>query len=423
MKFLKYLSALLVLSLFNFSSKAVTLNAIMENVPDTLFIQELLPDFKEKTGIDVQFEIMGYGEMHPKMVPSLTSSTGSIDFMPVDFYWVGEFARAGWMQPLDEYIKKDNFDTSVYFDSMMKLVGEVEGTTYMLPFYNYAMGLTYRKDLVADANHQKAFKDKYGIDLKEPTSWDEYMKQVSYFTKNGTEYGVVNQGSKADPIAMEWSNYLYANGGRFHDENWHGELTSDAAKQALKDYIHNLQDHGPIGAASFSFDEAFNVAAQGQAYSYITYNWFMPSYEDSSQSSVVGKMALAPVPGNGSLNGAWGWAIPTSSPNADAAWEFIKWVESPEIVAKRALMGGAPTRSDAFNNAEVLAKYPHYGALNNILATAKNFPVFTYTPQFVEVMGRELSKAVIGEKSIDDALATMNDELEALAKKDGVYKN
>ena len=423
MKILKLISTLLVFSLLSFSSKAVTLNAIMENVPDTLFIQELLPDFKAKTGIDVEFEIMGYGEMHPKMVPSLTSSTGSIDFMPVDFYWVGEFARAGWMLPLDDYIKKDNFDTSVYFDSMMKLVGEVEGTTYMLPFYNYAMGLTYRKDLVADSSHQAGFKAKYGMDLKEPTSWDEYMKQVSYFTKNGTEYGVVNQGSKADPIAMEWSNYLYANGGRFHDENWHGELTSDAAKQALKDYIHNLQDHGPIGAASFSFDDAFNVAAQGQAYSYITYNWFMPSYEDASQSGVVGKMALAPVPGNGSLNGAWGWAIPTSSPNADAAWEFIKWVESPEIVAKRALMGGAPTRSDAFNNAEVLAKYPHYGALNNILATAKNFPVFTYTPQFVEVMGTELSKAVIGEKSIDDALETMNSELEALAKKDGVYKN
>jgi ABC-type glycerol-3-phosphate transport system substrate-binding protein len=86
-------------------------------------------------------------------------------------------------------------------------------------------------------------------------------------------------------------------------------------------------------------------------------------------------------------------------------------------------MGGAPTRSDAFSNPEVLSKYPHYGALNKILATAKNFPVFTYTPQFVEVMGTELSKAVIGEKSIDDALATMNSELEALAKKDGVYKN
>ena len=173
MKLFKFITTLIMLSFMSFSIKATTLNAIMENVPDTLFIQELLPDFKAKTGIDVEFEIMGYGEMHPKMVPSLTSSTGSIDFMPVDFYWVGEFARAGWMMSLDEYIKKDNFDTSVYFDSMMKLVGEVEGTTYMLPFYNYAMGLTYRKDLVADPSHQANFKAKYGMDLKEPTSWDE----------------------------------------------------------------------------------------------------------------------------------------------------------------------------------------------------------------------------------------------------------
>ena len=84
----------------------------------------------------------------------------------------------------------------------------------MLPFYNYAMGLTYRKDLVADPKHQADFKAKYGIDLKEPTAWDEYMKQVAFFTNNGTEYGVVNQGSKADPIAMEWSNYLICKWGK-----------------------------------------------------------------------------------------------------------------------------------------------------------------------------------------------------------------
>ena len=73
MKIYKFLITILVISFFNVSSKAVTLNAIMENVPDTLFIQELLPDFKAKTGIDVEFEIMGYGEMHPKMVPSLSN--------------------------------------------------------------------------------------------------------------------------------------------------------------------------------------------------------------------------------------------------------------------------------------------------------------------------------------------------------------
>ena len=88
MKNIKYLLLSLIVTFFSMNAKAVTLNAIMENVPDTLFIQELLPDFKAKTGIDVEFEIMGYGEMHPKMVPSLTASTGSIDFMPVEYRFV-----------------------------------------------------------------------------------------------------------------------------------------------------------------------------------------------------------------------------------------------------------------------------------------------------------------------------------------------
>ena len=40
-----------------------------------------------------------------------------------------------------------------------------------------------------------------------------------------------------------------------------------------------------------------------------------------------------------------------------------------------------------------------------MLLTSHNFPAFTYTPQFVEVLGRELSLAVAGEKKPTDALA------------------
>lgn len=409
-----------LLFIFNMNANAVTLRAVMENVPDTGFIQELLPEFTAKTGIEVEFEVMGYGEMHPKLVPSLIASTGSYDFMPVDFYWVGEFDKAGWMMPLDDFIKKDAFDTSVYFDSLMDLTGRIGDTTYMLPFYNYAMGLTVRKDLLDDSSNQAKFEDKYGMELKLPTEWDEYLNQVEFFTdKDKGFYGVVNQGGKADPIAMEWSNYLFARGGDFHDDNWNGLLTSNNALEALKDYVSMVNNYGPLGAESFGFDEAFNVAAQGNAYSYLTYNFFLNSYNDPEQSAVVGKMELIPVPGEGGLNGAWGWSIPKSSPNAEAAWEFLKWVESPDIAKRRAALGGAPTRKDVFNDPDLNEQFDHYPLLKDLLATAKNFPLFTYTPQFVEVMGTELSKAVIGEQDPAVALKIMNDELEALAAKDG----
>jgi ABC-type glycerol-3-phosphate transport system substrate-binding protein len=364
--------------------------------------------------------------MHTKLVPQLVAAKGSYSAIVVDFYWVGEFTKAGWLQPLDDRIKADNTDTSVYVPKLMDLVGRVDGVTYMLPFYNYAMGLLYRTDLLADEKNKADYKAKFGTELAPPKTWEEYLQQVEFFTKDGM-HGVVNQGLRPDPIAMEWSNYLFANGGDYHDGNWKPTLNTEPGIKALEQYATNVNKYGPVGSASFSFDEAFNVMAQGKAYSYITYNFFRAAVDDPSKSAVVGKVEIMPVPGptpeqGGSLNGAWGWAIPKSSPNPDAAWTFIKWVESKDIAKKRALQGGSPTRTDVFDDPEVNAKYPYAVALKQMLLTSHNFPVFTYTPQLVEVLGRELSLAVAGEKKPADALAVVDAEMLELAKKDGKIK-
>ena len=398
---------------------AQTISILMESVPDTRFVQEVVPQFTEATGIEVEIEVVNYAEMHAKLVPQLVAPEGSYDVIVVDFYWVGEFTKAGWLQPLDDRIAESGFDTSVYVPVLMDLVGQVDGVTYMLPFYNYAMGLTYRKDLLEDPENQAAFEAEYGKPLRVPETWDEYKEQVAFFTdKEEGFYGVVNQGLRPDPIAMEWSNYLFANGGQFYDENWNPTLTTPEAVQALNDYITMINDYGPVGAASFGFDEAFNVAAQGDAYSYLTYNMFRTAYDDPEISAVVGSMELAPVP-NGGLNGAWGWAIPVSSPDPDAAWQFLQWIESPEIAKQRAMLGGSPTRFDVFDDPELNAEYSYYPALKALLDTSHNFPVFTYTPELVDIMGRELSLAVVGDKTPEEALATIQEEFTELARRDG----
>ena len=58
-----------------------------------------------------------------------------------------------------------------------------------------------------------------------------------------------------------------------------------------------------------------------------------------------------------------------------------------------------------------------------LLETSRNFPVFTYTPQFVEVLGRELSLAVTGEKDPQAALATTDAEFADLLRKDDKLKD
>jgi ABC-type glycerol-3-phosphate transport system substrate-binding protein len=223
---------------------------------------------------------------------------------------------------------------------------------------------------------------------------------------------------------MEWSNYLLANGGEYHDADWNATLNTPAGIAALDQYKTNVTKYGTLGSASFSFDEAFNVMAQGGAYSYITYNFFRAAIDDPSKSTVAGKVEIMPVPGQepgvgASLNGAWGWAIPKSSPNPEAAWTFLKWVESQKIAKERALLGGSPTRTDVFDDPDVNA-VPLHRAAKNMLLTSHNF-------QCSPTPGRrgarpELSLAVADEATPADALANVETEMNELARKDGKLK-
>jgi ABC-type glycerol-3-phosphate transport system substrate-binding protein len=136
----------------------------------------------------------------------------------------------------------------------MNLVGKVGDVTYMLPFYNYSMGIIYRTDLLADPKEQEAFKAKYGMDLKVPESWDEYRKQVEFFSRdtdgdgNRDFFGTINQGQRGDCICMQWSNYLYANGGQYHDANWKATFNGPEGIKAVEDFRDDIAKHGPVGA-------------------------------------------------------------------------------------------------------------------------------------------------------------------------------
>ena len=256
--------------LFASVAKAETIRILMETVPDTRYIQELLPEFEEASGIDVEIEAISYIDMHSKLVPQLISPQGSYDLIVVDFYWVGEFTKAGWLMPLDDLAARDGVDVDVYVPKLMDLVGRVDGVLYMLPFYNYSMAVIYRQDLIDDPAEQAAFKEQYGIDLRVPETWDEYWKQVQFFTRDNDGdgdrdfYGTVIQGQRGDCISMQWANYLYAQGGRYHDENWNPLLDSPEAIRAMEYYRDAVVNYSPAGSEAYCFDEAFNVMAQGQ---------------------------------------------------------------------------------------------------------------------------------------------------------------
>ena len=414
------LAALMTVGSLPAKADQITLHALMEDVPESQIIEAMLPEFEKETGIKVQFQRLVYSEMHDKLVTRLTAQSSLYNVLEVDFLWAGEFPEAGWLADLKPFVDKTGFDLKPMIPSMMDLVGNHKGTLYMIPMYNYSMGIIYRRDLLSDPKLQAAYKAKTGHDLTLPTTLADYV-EVSKFMKANTDVaGAAMQGQRGDPNSMEFSNYLFSSGGSYLDKDGKVALNSPEGQKALELYVDNINHGAQKGALSATLDDTFRLMCDGKAWSMVTYWWMLPQVDDKTKCpNVSGKVALGVMPGGHGESGGWGWAIPKNqSPELqDAAWKFISWVQGEKISIARAMQGHAPVRSDVYEDAGVLGKYPYYKQAQDVVSSGEPFPVFAYSAQYEDVLGRQLSLAASGEAKPADALKAAADGLDDLLKK------
>jgi ABC-type glycerol-3-phosphate transport system substrate-binding protein len=117
--------------------------------------------------------------------------------------------------------------------------------------------------------------------------------------------------------------------------------------------------------------------------------------------------------------GGWGLAINADidDKQKEAAWTFIKWVESKDVVKKRTLAGGAPTQAWVFDDPEVKAKYAYVDKLKSAFDSLKPRPVTPYYGQMsADAIQPNFGAAVTRAKTPDQAIKDMADQLRKIAK-------
>jgi len=424
------LSVLVVLSMLCVGAIAekpyagVTLHTLMEELVETTAVRDLLPEFEKQTGIKVDIEAVQYMTMHEKLLPNLIAPEGSgmYDFLQVDSYWVGEFVSAGWLFSLDERIKNEpTISNGKYIKSLWEMTGELGGIAYMLPDWTYPLTLMYRKDIVNGSKFQKAYKEKFGREWRIPQSIPEYAEVAKLAAKVAPSgvAGCAMQAARIDPIVMEWTNYLYSMGGDIYDRTtWKSTINSPVAIQAARIYKDLVDNAAQPGATGANFDDMFNTVAQGKAVFAISHNLLMPELEDPAKSQVAGKIDVVVIPGEGGQLGGWGWAIPTSSPNPEAAWEFLKWVESDKIAYQRAMAGGMPCQEWIYSDKYFLEKYPFQKVFRQVIAEGTPQPIISQSTEMIEIVGKYMSAMVVGDLSPVEAMNKAAKDLDKLASKD-----
>jgi multiple sugar transport system substrate-binding protein len=333
--------------------RPVTIKAMVLLNPSSKFVADkFIPKFeKEHPNIKVQWEMVPYaGGYVQKAQLALANNQAPFDIV----MWWDQLlpTTQRFLEPLDPYIAKSNFDIDD-FDPAWRDPATVSGKTYGIPWVADMWTFWYRKDLLGKA----------GVAV--PRTTQELLDACRKLTdKDKKQYGYVLLGQR-DPLqVMSWLPWLWSNGGEVFDPKWHPQINDSAAVQAGQ-YWKQLADCAPDGSENYKNTDAITAFASGSAaMGNMGIGWIGSVQQQAPD--VAAKINFGGrIPGSGAANHlAHGWplTIAKASSNKGAAWTFLSSLTSAESFKSVATDPGGShvvmARKSVYNDAAVEKVHP-----------------------------------------------------------------
>jgi multiple sugar transport system substrate-binding protein len=330
--------------------KVSDIRIVAANHPWTEAIKKQLPEFEKETGIKVKIDSYFEDQLTQKTSVEFASNSKNIDVVMFRPLQDGKmFHKNGYFGTLNDYVAKEDKYTDDFIPSSLGSVKDGD-ELYGLPLVTETEVLYYRKDLL----------EKAGLSV--PTTLEELEKAAKQLNdpKSGVS-GFVARGKRAAAVT-QFSSFLYSFGGDFMKDGT-ATLTSPEALEAFNYYGNLLNKYGPKGTLNMSWPEAMAVFTQGKAAFYTEASSLFTNATDASKSTVADKVGFAPFPsgvkGSKPYNiTSWAIGIGANSEKKAAAWKFIKWAESKEMVQKLQAEGNPGARVSVWESPEATANYP-----------------------------------------------------------------
>ncbi len=398
-------------------------------------MQKLTKHFEAANpGIKVKWVTLEEGVLRQRVTTDIATKGGQFDVMTIGMYETPIWGKKGWLTEL----KTDAaYDVNDLLPAMRNGLS-VGGKLFAAPFYGESSMLMYRKDLA----------DKAGIKVSDKPTWTEVKELAAkiHDPKKGV-YGICLRGKPGWGDNMAFlSTLVNTNGGQWFDMNWKPQLESKPWKESINFYVDLLKNYGPPGSSANSFNEILALYNEGKCGMWIDATIAASFITDPKQSKVADKVAFAQAPTGVTPKGAnwlWAWAlaIPAGSQKTVEAQKFISWATSKEyinLVGKEVGWGNIPTgtRKSTYTNAEFLkvAKFAaaEKAAIDSANPADSTLPKSPYVgvqfaaiPEFQAIgttVGQQMSAALAGKSSVDDALAASQVAADREMKKAGYYK-
>lgn len=393
------------------SIEGSSLTMAVMNDPFAGELQTLAKEWGDENGVDVQVDVVGYGDLGTRVRSDFIGKTGNYDLFTMDIVWTGEFAEAGYTVDLAPLIERDadELDLDDIYDVAWSQ-GKWDDLQVAYPFAGYVNLLNYRTDVLEQAG------------LEPPTTLEQLESNALAIGNSGPVAGWVANGQQGPASAQDWMAYSYQSGGQILDADGNPVIDSDVNVASLEMYADLFQNAAPAGATEFDWGQRETSFTQGQAAMVETWSVSRASYEDPSLSTVAGKVGtVAPPMAEGldprSAFGGWGLAINSDSDEQTAAWEFIKWVTSADTMKRMVEDGtGIYIRKSTVEDPALVEAYPFLPVVADALASGDG-DARPRVPEYAEIenaIGIAVSKVLTQGVSAQDALAEAQATVEAL---------
>lgn len=395
------------------------LTVLMVGNPQMKDIEKLVGKFTEKTGVKVNLTILPENELRDKVAQDVSTKAGKYDVVTIGAYEGSVWTANDWLNNLQELADKDSeFDVGDLLPAMTGVLSK-DNDLYAIPFYGESAFTMYRKDIF----------DKHGLTMPDEPTWDDIRKLAEQIKEKEPDITpIVLRGLPGwgENMALMGS-MMQSFGSQWLDKDWNAVIDSDATREAWNFYVDLVKNYGQTGAAQAGFTECLNIFSQGQAAMWFDATSAANSLESPASSTVVGKVGYADAPRAKIRSGwvwAWAWAVPKTTKNLEDAWKFISWASGKEyehLVGEELGWTRIPDGKrlstfeiPEYQEAAAAYKDKMLAAIqasdpNNCGVAPNPAPGCQYLaiPEFAELgtkVGQELSAALAGQQTVDEAL-------------------
>jgi multiple sugar transport system substrate-binding protein len=386
-------------------------------------MQPVIAEFTKETGIGIGgIQDISIFDAPQRAMAEALSRSPQFDFIHIDSNMIPSLASAGYLEPLDEYIKNSGFkfDVVAGYDNFMKY----DGHTYGVPTDGNVHIQYTRKDLVDNPDNKKRFADKFGAELTVPETWEDNLRLQEFLMDPSKDlYGSGNLRNRANGVTW-WYMIFYSAGGFPFDDDMKPTLNTPAGQYAVDIYLQDKKVNHPE-AANWGTPQMIPRIAQGHVVSCQYWDGTAKTIANPKQSKTVGEFYYSVIPGSKFT----GTMVHRSISSPLAAILINKYSPRKAQAAYLALWLGSGKNSvpivsdpvnafnDAWSNAHfaaepVIKAYTQPG----IDAIKKNFeivapPIYlTGYLEFQDALGKNLSEAYVGQLPANEILKKTEDE-------------